>query len=249
MAVEVEGEGAPVILLHGLGGTSNLFTPQLGALRGRRVIRPDLPGSGRSPFSGRLSIEGFAEAVVRLARVLGVERADFAGHSLGTLVCQQIALLQPWLVRSLALFGPLSEPPEPARAALRARAAKARAEGLAEIADAIVQGATSSETKERRPLAAALVRELVMRQPPEGYAATCEALAEARAADLTRIACPVLLMTGDEDAVAPASMMRAMAERLERARAETLSRCGHWTTLEKAEDVGRAFRDFLATRR
>jgi pimeloyl-ACP methyl ester carboxylesterase len=43
MAVEVEGEGDPIVLVHGLGGSSNTWTPQLGILTGRyRIIRPDL---------------------------------------------------------------------------------------------------------------------------------------------------------------------------------------------------------------
>ena len=49
MMVESEGEGPPVIMLHGLGGTSNSFQPLLPPLAGFRIIRPDLPGAGRSP--------------------------------------------------------------------------------------------------------------------------------------------------------------------------------------------------------
>ncbi len=56
MAVEVDGSGSDaVVLVHGLGGTSNVFTPQMDVLRGVRAIRPDLPGSGRSPANGSLS--------------------------------------------------------------------------------------------------------------------------------------------------------------------------------------------------
>ena len=47
--LEVTGEGFPVVMIHGLGGTSNMFQPQMQALSGYRVIRVDLPGSGRAP--------------------------------------------------------------------------------------------------------------------------------------------------------------------------------------------------------
>jgi pimeloyl-ACP methyl ester carboxylesterase len=249
MAVEVDGQGDAVIFFHGLGGTSNVFTPQLQALGGRyRMVRPDLPGSGRSPAGGPLSIGGFADAVVRLARVLGVERAHFVGHSMGTIVCQHIAVNEPRLVRSLALFGPLLAPPDPARQAMRERAVKARAEGMAGIADAILQGATSGDTKANNPVAAALVRELLMRQDAEGYAKTCEALAGAEAADVRRIACPVLLVTGDEDGVASPSNVRAMAEQINGARVVILNRCGHWATLERAAECSAALKEFLAGR-
>jgi 3-oxoadipate enol-lactonase len=249
MAVEVDGQGDAVIFVHGLGGTSNVFTPQVMALGSRyRTVRPDLPGSGRSPAGGPLSIGGFADAIVRLARGLGIERADFVGHSMGTIVCQHIAVTEPRLARSLALFGPLLAPPDPARQAMRERAAKARAEGMAGIADAIVQGATSGDTKANNPVAVALVRELLMRQDAEGYARTCEALAAAEAADVRRIACPTLLVTGDEDAVAAPSALRAMAEQIGGARVVILNRCGHWATLERAAECSAALKEFLAGR-
>jgi pimeloyl-ACP methyl ester carboxylesterase len=249
MAVEVDGQGDAVIFVHGLGGTSNVFTPQLMALGSRyRTMRPDLPGSGRSPAGGPLSIGGFAEAVVRLARALGIERAHLVGHSMGTIVCQHVAVNEPRLVRSLALFGPLLAPPDPARQAMRDRAAKARAEGMAGIADAILQGATSGDTKANNPVAAALVRELLMRQDADGYARSCEALAGAQAVDARRIACPALLVTGDEDAVAAPTAVRAMGEQIKDARVVVLNRCGHWTTLERAAECSAVLKEFLAGR-
>ena len=248
MAVEVDGDGTAVVMIHGLGGTSNTFTPQMPVLRsGYRLIRPDLPGAGRSRVPDELSINAMVQAMLGMCRVLGIEKAHFVGHSLGTIVCQHLAVERPSLVKSLALFGALTEPPEQARPALRDRAAKARADGMADIADAIVQAATSSDTKERNPLAVAAVRESLMRQPAEGYAVNCEALSEARAADLSRIGCPVLLVTGEEDGVGPPSVSRMMAERLENARCIVLPRCGHWTTFERVDEVNRELGSFLSS--
>ena len=149
-AVEVDGEGDAVVLVHGLGGTSNTWTPLMGALARHRAIRPDLPGSGRSArVEGPLSIQGFVDCVTTVCDRLGVKRAHFVGHSLGTIVCLHLAAGHPQRVRSLALFGPLLAPPEAARPNIAARALKARSEGVAgmqAIAEAIVQGATSSDT-------------------------------------------------------------------------------------------------------
>ncbi|MEX0759779.1 MAG: alpha/beta hydrolase, partial [Tistlia sp.] len=99
------------------------------------------------------------------------------------------------------------------------------------------------------PVAAAFVRESLMRQPGEGFGATCEALAGARAADLSLIGCPVLLVTGDEDKVAPPATLRALDSALKDSRATVLSRCGHWTPIEKAAECSRELGDFLARAR
>jgi 3-oxoadipate enol-lactonase len=164
-------------------------------------------------------------------------------------VATHLAAREPRLVRSLALFGPLLAPPDVARTAIRARADKARAEGVAgmqAIADAVVQAATSAETRARHPAVAAYVRETLMRQDPEGYARTCEALAEAAPADVSAIACPTVLVTGDEDVVAPPQSVRAMGGRIAGSQVEVLRGCGHWTPLEKADECIDILRRFYA---
>jgi 3-oxoadipate enol-lactonase len=249
MAVEVEGEGDAVVLVHGLGGTSNTWTPLMGALARHRTVRPDLPGSGRSGgVEGALSIARFVDAVAAACERLKVERAHWVGHSLGTIVCQHVAARHPRLVRSLALFGPLAAPPDAARPNIAARGAKARSEGAAgmqAIADAIVQAATSADTRTHRPVTVAAVRESLMRQPPEGYARSCDALAEAQPADAAAIRAPVLLVTGEDDAVAPPQSVRALADRLGGARVVVYPKCGHWTTYERPDECARELRDFL----
>jgi pimeloyl-ACP methyl ester carboxylesterase len=253
VAVEVDGEGDAVLLVHGLGGSSNVWTPLLPALARHRAIRPDLPGSARSArVEGPLSIERYVQTLTRVCGALGVERAHVAAHSLGTIVAFHLVLAAPSLVRSLALFGPLLAPADAIRPSIRARGEQARTEGEAgmqEIANALVQAATSSETKARRPAAVALVRELLMRQPPDGYARTCDALADAQPADVAKIACPVLLVTGDEDAVAPAQSVRQIAERIPGCRLEILRGCGHWTTIEKPDESNDLLRRFLEANR
>jgi 3-oxoadipate enol-lactonase len=254
--VEEEGEGDAVVCVHGLGGSSNTFTPLLPALARHRVIRVDLPGSARSQrVEGPLTIERFVETLLSVCTRLNVARAHWIGHSLGTIVCQHLAVTAPKLVRSLALFGPVIASPEAARTAIRARAAKARSEGVSgmhEIALALLNGAISADTRQRSPLAVAFVRESLMRQDSEAYARTCEALAEAGAAAVERIEAPVLLVTGDEDGVAPPQSVRAFAEKLHGARSArvvVLPRCGHWTPIERPEECARELRDFLATQR
>ena len=252
IAVESDGTGDAVLMIHGLGGTSNIWTPLLPGLARYRTVRPDLPGSGRSHrVEGTLSIDRFVRALMRVCGAAGVERAHVVAHSMGTIIALHLAALEPRLVRSLALFGPLAAPPDANRGPIRARAAKARGEGepgMQEIADATVQAGTSTETRNRRPVAVAAVRESVMRQHPEGYARSCEALSEAQPADVAKIACPVLLVTGDEDMVAPPQAVRAIGEKIPGARVEVLSRCGHWTIYEKPDECSELLGRFYSQR-
>jgi pimeloyl-ACP methyl ester carboxylesterase len=252
IAFEVDGEGDPVLLIHGLGGSSNVWTPVMSALVRYKCVRPDLPGSARSArVQGPFSIERFVQAAMRVLSAVSATSAHIIGHSLGTIVAQHLAVSEPGMVRSLALFGPLPAPPDSARPNIRARGQKARSEGLIgmqAIADALVQASTSGETRATRPAAVAYVRESLMRQDPEGYAATCDALAEAQAVDITRISRPTLLVTGDEDSVAPPQSVRGMGEKIARSRVEVLRGCGHWTPVEKAAECSALLAQFYAQR-
>lgn len=246
MVADVEGDGPAVVILHGLGGTSNTFQPQMAALSSFRTMRFDLPGAGRSAVPHEpVSIGALAAAVVAAMPVLGIGRAHFVGHSMGTLICQHIAAMAPALVASLVLFGAILEPAQAAREGLATRARVARHEGMAPIADQIIQGSIAAAVRNDNPAVVAFVRESVMRQDPEGYARHCEALAAAEAADHRLISAPALLVTGEEDAVAPAGMARELADRLPSARLRTLERCGHWSTIERPQACNERMVDFL----
>ena len=105
MVVESEGEGPPVIMLHGLGGTSNSFQPLLSPLAGFRIVRPDLPGAGRSPTPPQqITVALLVQVLADAAAHLGVNRAHVVGHSFGTLIAQHIAARHPERVASLTLL-------------------------------------------------------------------------------------------------------------------------------------------------
>jgi len=229
MIVEDMGDGPAVVMVHGLGGSSNSFQPLIGSLDGFRILRPDLPGAGRSALRpGLPGLAGLAAAVREGLRAAGVVRAHLVGHSMGTLICQYLAAEHPDLVASLCLFGPILEPPPAARQGLHERAEAARAQGMAGIADAVSAGSVA----DGQLVATAFVRESVMRQDPAGYAAHCEALSRAGAADHAAIHCATVLIAGEADPVAPVDMARRLQAAIAGARLETIPGVAHWMMVE-----------------
>lgn len=247
MVIEDSGDGPAVVFVHGLGGSSNTFETMMPAVAGFRVLRPDLPGAGRSPYRpGRPGLGALVSALRDGLLAAGVDRAHFVGHSMGTLVCQHLAVACPDMVRSLVLFGAITEPPVAARQALRERAAAARDHGMAGIADAVSSGSVAEASRNANPVTRAFVRESLMRQDPGGYAAHCEALAGAEPADHGAIACRTLIVAGERDPVAPVAMGREMAGRIGDAGIEEIPAVGHWMMIEAIEKTNGLLRDHLA---
>jgi pimeloyl-ACP methyl ester carboxylesterase len=164
---------------------------------------------------------------------------------MGTLICQYVAAQKPAAVTSLALFNPILAPAETARQRLADRAHMARHDGMAAVSDAVIEGGLSSATKNDNPIAVSFVRESHMRQDAEAFAQTCEALAQASAPDLRLVGAPMLLVTGDEDPVAPPGTAWTIADKVKRAKVRILDRCGHWGPIERPRECSRLLSEFI----
>ena len=101
----VGGEGTPLVLVHGLGGTIENWrglAPALGARH--RVLVPDLPGHGGSSLlTEARDVDALANAVLGMADKERMRGAVWVGHSMGGLVALRAAVLRPDAVRGLVL--------------------------------------------------------------------------------------------------------------------------------------------------
>ncbi|HKN64620.1 MAG TPA: alpha/beta fold hydrolase, partial [Gaiellaceae bacterium] len=101
----VGGEGTPLLLVHGLGGTIENWRGLAPPLAARhRVLVPDLPGHGRSAsLPAARDADALAETVLAVADEEEIREAVWIGHSLGGVVALRAAALRPEAVRGLVL--------------------------------------------------------------------------------------------------------------------------------------------------
>lgn len=104
ICVREQGEGAPLLLIHGLGAHLRMWGPVEARLRSRRLITLDLPGTGESSIPLRpLHVREIATLIDRVLDTLGYEAVDVMGYSFGGAVAQMLAYRYPHRVRRLAL--------------------------------------------------------------------------------------------------------------------------------------------------
>jgi pimeloyl-ACP methyl ester carboxylesterase len=96
-AYRMMGSGPAILLLHGIGDTSESWVPLMPALAAHHtVIAPDLLGHGESDKPrADYSVAAYANGMRDLLSVLDVDRATVVGHSLGGGVAAQLAYQHP----------------------------------------------------------------------------------------------------------------------------------------------------------
>jgi pimeloyl-ACP methyl ester carboxylesterase len=247
--------GAPIVFVHGLGGTLDFWTPVTQAL-GLQQSRPlhlfDLEGHGSSPTSplSKLSIRSFAEDLNGVFEHAAIKSgATLVAHSMGCLVAVRFALDHPDKVSTLILLGPPPSPlPEAGSNGSYQRAKTARTQGMSAVVDAVATAGTSEATKTSNPVALAAVRLSLLGQDPESYAKACTALADSakETLDYSGIQAKTLIVTGDEDKVSPPSLCEQLGGRLPKsAGVKVLPSVGHWHVFEDVKGVTGALKDVL----
>lgn len=106
MYYEIDGEGRPLLLLHGAYMTVDMLGPlRAGLARRYRVIAPELQGHGRTNDVDRpISYEQLADDCAALLEQLGLPEADIVGYSMGGAAALQLAIRHPARVRKLVVI-------------------------------------------------------------------------------------------------------------------------------------------------
>jgi pimeloyl-ACP methyl ester carboxylesterase len=249
-----EGAAAETIVFaHGLLWSGEMFRPQIDALKSRyRCIAWDHRGQGRSSVTrGGYDMETLTGDAARLIERLGAAPCHFVGLSMGGFVGMRLAARRPELVRSLVLLATAADP-EPRRNVPRYAllSAIARTIGLAPVVEPVMKilfgGAFLAD-----PARADLRDELRARLRSVDRVGAVRAtwgviLRRGVEHELSRVRVPTLILAGEDDRAIATARARRTAERIPRARLQTIPRAGHTSTLEEPEAVTRAISEFIS---
>ncbi len=243
------GDGPPLIALHGVGASSQVWRAVLPGLADLRTAYAlDFPGCGDSPArSTAPTLAALADEVIAFADALGLRRFDLIGHALGASVAAVVAATRPARVGNLILisFGARSATPD-ALALSLLRAPFDIALGLARPALNTWAGWALGA-----PIANQLMAAWLLAGPPADPALWDAYLADHARADgrmyvtmqtmatdpllkrqLQAITAPTLLINGQDDRIVRPSEARAAAALIARSMVELIPACGHLPPIE-----------------
>ncbi|MEX6504195.1 alpha/beta fold hydrolase [Pseudomonas zhanjiangensis] len=241
------GQGAPVVLVHGLGSSTRDWEYQIAALARRyRVIALDLRGHGRSDKPReRYSIAGFAADVAALIEHLALGPVHLVGISMGGMVGFQIGVDHPQLLKSLCIVN--SGPEVKARSfgdclEIAKRWSLSRLLSLETIAKGL------GRLLFPKPEQAELRRKIEQRwlqNDKRAYLASLDAIIGWGVRErLGRITCPTLVIGADHD-YTPVAQKQAYVRELPNARLLVIEDSRHATPLDQPECFNSALLAFL----
>jgi pimeloyl-ACP methyl ester carboxylesterase len=225
------GGGVPIVLLHPAIGDSRVWDPVLTGLSGRRVLRYDVRGYGRSaPPTAEFSLLGDLETVLSQ---LELERVLLVGCSMGGGTALSLALAHPERVHGLVLLCPgvpgfpMPEEPE-LDAEYDALVAKRDVDGLVQLCERLWVGAGSDDatTVQLRASVPAWFDQDEYLQPAEPVYDR-----------LHEIQAPSVLMIGDRDRPITIAVAGAAAARIPGCEFTWLPGTDHFPSLREPQQV------------
>lgn len=209
-----------------------------------RIVRFDKPGHGLSDCpEAPYEMDELVRDAENLAEHLGLKDITFVGLSIGGLIGQGLAAKRPDLVKALVLMDTAAQIGNDEMWSTRVNAV--RKGGIEPMADGILERWFAPTYRENKPTELAAWRNMLSRNPAEGYIGCCQAIAAADLTESTRaLTLPVLAMAGDQDGSTPPAIVQATAE-LCGAAFHIIEDAGHLPCVEQPEVVAKLINDFL----
>ena len=248
---EVKGEGKPIVLHHGLGGSLEQWQPAMQTLLdlGYRVIAYDQRGHGRTSDGARpFTLPQLKEDMRGLMDHLGIQRASLMGHSMGGRTVLLFAMDHPDRVDRLILNGAGgSAPGGDLRAAFDLFSEVARKQGMEAVWALDKYQARLPRLLKENAVLLGSFKAGFLKNRPEGYAGAINAIVTMPdlVARLGELKCRTLALAGAEDAAAP--FVDAVAAKVPTATKAVIPGAGHFPHLETPDLFNEAVRKFLAS--
>jgi len=248
LAYEERGSGPILVFIHGFPFDRTMWIPQLAGLaKIRTVVAMDLRGAGLSDDEqpADYSMDLFADDVVKTLDAIKVDKADFAGLSMGGYVLFSLWRRHPNRVRSLIFMDTKAEGDTEEGKAGRVKTAEMVAEkGMQPLHEQLAPKLVGSSPSEA---VVDKLKQMFLNTAPEVAAAHSLAMRDRpdSVGDLASITVPVLWLQGEEDALMPPDGARASAEKIPGARFVTIPKGGHVSSMENPDAVNDAIASFL----
>lgn len=247
----ITGQGEPLFLIHGIGARRATFAKLVEGLKDRfTCIAYDLRGHGESPVpEGRFGLDDLVDDLEALRARLGIEKAHFAGHSLGGMIGPRYALRYPDRVLSLGLWSTAAFRTEDDSAKVMGVVAAMREKGIGQVLDTLTARWFTDAFCAAHPEVIEWRKKQVMDTPAEVFLNVFDIYAETEMAPwLHEVTAPAQIITGELDGGCNPRLNKLIHAALPGSELEILEGLKHAIFIEATERVLPHVRRFLLER-
>ena len=240
------GNKPVIVFINSLGTDFRIWRDVIVRLAGSHpLLAYDKRGHGLSDVGqAPYSIDDHVDDLIGLLEHLNVTGAVICGLSVGGLIAQRLCARRPDLVKALILCDTAHKIGTAEMWAARIEAIEEG--GLSGIVDSVMERWFTSSFRNSDP-AFPGYRNMMLRQPVEGYTGTCAAIRDADFTEaVTKIAVPTLCVVGDQDGATPPDLVLSLAKLVPKARYEVIKDAGHIPCVEQPEMLTTIIEAFLA---
>jgi pimeloyl-ACP methyl ester carboxylesterase len=227
-----------LVLIHGAGGSSQSFLPQIRGLdRFLNILAVDLPGHGNTPGPGRRAIASYTDWVHETLTGSFLESFFLGGHSMGGAITLEMGLRFPNKIQGLILI---------ATGASLGVSPKLLTGLQEQPHQAISKINEWSYAKGTDPQIIAQSIQLMEKTPVSVIQDDFQACNQFQRQDeIGGIKAPTLILVGDQDVMTPPSSSRFLQEKIPASQLIVIPGSGHMIMLEKHREVNQAIREFI----
>lgn len=249
---QVQGEGAPMMLIHGYPLNGGLFRDNVSALAANyQVIVPDLRGFGQSEApSDQASIEVYAQDMIAVMDELGVQTAVIAGMSMGGMTAFEMYRQAPERFAGIVLIDTAHTAPMPGEAGLwTGTAQQAREMGVESLVNSLMPDMLTGDTRTDEAQLVDYLSGLMTQASLNGAIGGANALAARpdSTETLATITVPTLIIVGEEDSLTPFEIAQQMNQGIAGSTLKVIEDTSHAAVIEDAEDVNEAILEWANT--
>ena len=242
-----ENDLSPIVFIHGVGLTKEIWNPQLEFFKDHNILTYDLLGHGNTPQEKtQLNFEDFTKQLLNLIKELEINKIHLVGFSLGSLIARHFAASHGDKLSSLVLHGSIYKRSEEQKRVVRNRLEVAKTDRPASKQTALRRWLSENFIK-NNPAIYKKIYSILEKNNRKDFIKCYELFVNYEDDDdmLKKIKVNTLITTGKNDVGSTPEMSRNLSKMIQRSKFIEIKKGKHLCSIECADDVNITFKKFI----
>ena len=235
----------PIVFIHGVGLTYEIWQPQLDFFKNRSVLAYDILGHGKSSLNKEnISFDDLADQIINLINDLGINKIHLIGFSIGSLIARNFASRFNNRLQSLILLGSIYKRSEEQQKIVNQRFEQAQKE--LKISKQALKRWFTDKYLENNPDIYEKISSIISSNNMKNFLKLYELFIKHKNEEnFDKIKVNTLILTGEHDMGSTIQMAKELSEVINNSNLKIIKNGKHLCSIEFADEVNLTIKNFL----